>query len=237
MDTSRIKDSLGLPASDPNNTRFKTYDERGGSGEAVKYAIAAVIVGSVIANMFIGKRFRSYKHVRSPMGKGPQEPLPFEMPSPRNHYRNDHINERNYRSYNAYKGPYPPSGDINSGAVHSKSMQAELAFHKKYKVWSANGCPDEPLADRPHFTFGAASGASSSGAEWQSYLSVLNLNTNVVPLKAEVKAAYRRSALKHHPDQGGTGDSTAFAAAADAQKQLLRKIVELEKRLAGVDGV
>jgi hypothetical protein len=212
MDTSKLKAQFAPFASGGSGASGVGVDSRdggggGGSGN-MKYVIAAVIVGSLIGNMFIGRRFRSFKHVKSPMNKHSQDPgQPWEIPSPRNNYRNDHINERNYRANQAYKTPFPPASgnggggasDINGSGI-SEIHAVELSFYREYVQWLQQGASEgegKATNSRPRFTFPNSSTArrphtqASSGTEWASYLITLNLPHELVPLSAEVKAAYR----------------------------------------------
>ena len=249
MDTSKLKAQYAPFASDGTGAS----GTGGGSGSGnTKYVIAAVIIGGLVGNMFLSRRMRSFNHVKSPINSNKARPGdPWEIPSPRNNYKNDHINERNYRANQAYKTPFPPASGSCSGSgsfgQNSRAV-AEAQFYREYREWQQLGCPADH-SSRPRFTTpssgggngsGSGSGgdasrhtAASSGAEWASYLGELDLRPTEVPSTAEVKAAYREKVLQLHPDQGGSGDATAFSAAVDAHKGLLMKIRDLEKR-AGV---
>jgi len=215
-------------------------------GNGMKYGLAFVILGGLLGNMFITRRFKTYKGIRTPGfdGKASEAATkPFEHPSPRNHYKNDHISEKNYRA-NAGR-PFVPASVIMGGGLDVNNHKLELEFMKKYKAWHSDGYKTKSnnsiSNNRPKFTVGNRSGNESrisigSGVEWSSYLNTLKLSPEFVPTREEIRRAYKTFAFLNHPDtksnsNGEQASTEEFTAVHEAYRNLLKKVDQLEKRI------
>jgi hypothetical protein len=146
--------------------------------EMLKYAIAAIAVGTCIGNMFVSRRVKSFLNMKNPTRSSQQQ---------------------------QYRGTAHPSSEQGTSSSSSSSHGGEKAWQTTARRARDARNPNEI----PHHL--------------HSSLITLNLSTQNMPTKKEVKDAYRLVALKVHPDRKEDKDKSddKFKEATDAYKDVL----------------
>jgi DnaJ domain len=190
---------------------------------SVGYFVAAAVLGAAVGNMFVARRMRSIMKMKVPTG----ENVTGKTASPAG--AAERVNSNRARMAEEEAARQQARQAQRARDYHFQKEQEEQV-KQAYERWSRTSYSP---SSRPR-----AGPTSDVLSRMQPHLVTLELPTDLLPSRQEVKDAYARFALKTHPDRHpgvaaevGT-EAHKFQAGTEAHKTLLRQIDALETKKA-----
>ena len=187
------------------------------------YVIAACVLGAAVGNMFVARRLRSFSKMKSPYKE-------------QKYNSNNNGNSSSSSSSSSSSNNNSSSGSGPEGAYSAQQQQArarmseeEIRREQRYK--EHNYHQDQQEKVRQQYDAWQkkkmSMPADGVGGYMRSQLVVLEMDQFKRPTEKEVKEAYRKYAMTHHPDRLPLGDpkrkkkEEMFSQATSAYKILL----------------
>jgi DnaJ-class molecular chaperone len=205
-------------------TEGDSVSDRASENTLLKYALAAMTLGAAFGNIYSVRRLRSsMKNVKTPY----------------NHKSNNEAGAENAGAAGTSTSASGNNSRVNEEwarrAADEQARQRQRVKNYVYQQENFQKMKDQYEAWQRRKFSGERPSADGLSRDMRSHLTALGMEARF-PSKGEVKEAYRKAALKYHPDRLDSDDPKAkdyekrFLEASVAYKALLDHLENLENK-------